>query len=59
MKRMGAKAKAIIVPECNMGQMIFEVERVAKCSGPVVGVNKVGGVPIYPGEILQKIEELA
>lgn len=57
-RELGKRVKAIIVPEANLGQLIFEVERVAKCAGPVVGVQKVGGVPIYPDEILSKIEEL-
>jgi len=59
MAELGKKAKGIVVPEANLGQLIYEVERVAKCDGPVVGVQKVGGVPIYPDEILSKIEELA
>ena len=58
-RKLGAQVKGIIVPEANLGQMIYEVERVAKCDGPVVGVQKVGGIPIYPGEILDKKEELA
>jgi len=58
-RNLGQKVKCMIVPEANLGQMIYEVERVASCSGPVVGVNRIGGVPIYPGEILRKIEEFA
>ncbi len=58
-RRLGQRIKAMIVPEANLGQMIYEVERVAGCNGPVVGVNKIGGVPIYPGEILTRIEEFA
>jgi len=51
--------KGIIVAEANLGQIIFEVERHARNGIPVVGVQKVGGVPIYPAEILTKIEELS
>ncbi len=58
-RELAQKAKAVIVPECNLGQIIYEVERVAHCNCPVIGVNKVGGVPIYPREILAKIEEVA
>ncbi len=58
-RKLDQHVKAIVVPEANLGQMIYEVERIAGCNGPVVGVNKVGGVPIYPGEILSKIEEVA
>ena len=59
-RRLAEKAnKGIIVPEANLGQLIYEVERVVAGRCPVAGVNKVGGVPIYPGEIFEKIEELA
>lgn len=49
--------KTIIVPEANLGQLIYEVQRVTKGNSEVVGVNKVGGVPIYPGEVFDKIVE--
>ncbi|MDP8229023.1 MAG: 2-oxoacid:acceptor oxidoreductase subunit alpha, partial [Candidatus Electryoneaceae bacterium] len=39
--KLGSQVKAIVVPEASLGQMIFEIERVAHCKGPVVGVNKV------------------
>lgn len=58
-KELSQRVKGIVVPEANLGQLIHEVERVADCNSPIVGVNKVGGVPIYPVEILTKIEELA
>lgn len=59
-QRLSQKAlKGIIVPEANLGQLIYEVQRTAGCKTKVVGVNKVGGVPIYPREVLTKIEELA
>jgi len=58
-RKLGKQVKAIVVPECNLGQMLYEVERVARCQGPVVGVHRLGGVPIYPGEILDKLEEVA
>ncbi len=59
LRRMSEKVKGIVVPEANLGQMVYEVERIAKCSGPVASVTKVGGIPIYPREILEKIEELS
>ncbi len=58
-RKMMRKVKAVIVPEANLGQLIHEVQRVANHDIKIVGINKVGGVPIYPGEILAKIEELA
>lgn len=51
-------SKGFIVPEANLGQLIFEIDRLSDGKCPVVGVNKVGGVPIYPSEIMEKIEEL-
>lgn len=50
------KAKAVIVPEMNLGQVAGEVQRVA-CR-PVTGVNKYNGLGITPGEILARIEEV-
>jgi 2-oxoglutarate ferredoxin oxidoreductase subunit alpha len=50
--------KGAIVPEMNLGQMRVEVERVFGPDMPVYGVNRVGGVPIEPEEIYQKIMEI-
>jgi 2-oxoglutarate ferredoxin oxidoreductase subunit alpha len=47
----------IIVAEVNAGQMAREVERHAR--KPVYKVNRLGGEPIHPDEILRKIEEVA
>jgi 2-oxoglutarate ferredoxin oxidoreductase subunit alpha len=46
----------LIVPEVNAGQMAREVERWAK--RPVHRVNRLGGEPIHPEEIMRKIEEV-
>ncbi len=56
---LAARVKAFIVPEVNLGQIILEVERAAHRDMPIVGVNRVGGVPIPPHEILDKIKEVA
>ena len=53
------KVKTIIVPEMNMGMMSLEVERASKNNCRVVGVNRVDGEPINPGQILNKIKEVA
>ncbi|MPM98357.1 hypothetical protein SDC9_145543 [bioreactor metagenome] len=50
-------AKAVIVPEMNLGQMAGEIEKAVKVS--VIGVNRVDSLIITPGEILAKIEEVA
>jgi len=56
---LAQQVKAFIVPEVNLGQMILEVERAAHKDMPIVGVNRVGGVPIAPYEILDKIKEIS
>jgi len=58
-RELAARVKAFVVPEVNLGQMILEVERAAHRDLPLVGVNRVGGVPIPPNEILSKIKEVA
>lgn len=50
--------KGVIVAEANLGQLIYEVQRHCPKEN-THGVNKVGGVPIFPAEILSKIEGLA
>lgn len=52
-------ARAIIVPEMNMGQYVHPV-REACCGGKaaVFSLPKVGGEPFSSGEILEKIREV-
>lgn len=52
-------ARAIIVPEMNMGQYVHPV-REAACEGKaeVLSLPKVGGEPFSSGEILEKIREV-
>lgn len=50
------QAHTIIFPELNLGQLIGEVERVARNETNVVGVNRVTGEMITPSEILDKIK---
>ncbi|QAT48367.1 2-oxoacid:acceptor oxidoreductase subunit alpha [Caproiciproducens sp. NJN-50] len=53
------RAKAVIVPELNLGQYI-DVIRLRNSRGiPVVGVNRVDGRPIEPADITAKIEEVS
>lgn len=56
---LAQRVKAFVVPEVNLGQMILEVERVSHRDMPIVGINHVGGVPIPPYEIFNKIKEVA
>ena len=52
-------AKAVFVPEMNLGQFIQEVQNRNRRNIPVVGINRVDSYPILPVEILNKIEEVA
>ena len=46
------KAKRILVPEMNAGQIVLEVERIVG-RDRVTGINRVDGVAISPADILQ------
>ena len=48
----------IIVPEMNLGQMVYEVERVVAGNANVHLIGKIGGVLHKPEEILAKIIEI-
>lgn len=50
-------AKAVIVPELNLGQYIDEVHKRNERNIPVIGVNRIDGQPIFPKEIFKAIEE--
>lgn len=52
-------AKAVFVPELNLGQYISEVQKRNPRNIPVIGVNKTNSKPIFPAEILEKIKEVA
>lgn len=52
-----AKAKALFVPELNLGQLIGEVQKRNPRNLPVVGINRVDSYSIHPQEILNQIKE--
>jgi len=53
---MAQNCKAIIVPEMNLKEVFYEVERAAHGAAPVVSVNKVGGGEmITPEELTAEI----
>ncbi len=56
MKKAAKTAKNIIVVEMNLGQMVYEVERVAKCHAEVSLLPKIGGEMHQPDDILREIE---
>lgn len=54
--KLAEKADKIIVPELNLGQIYYEVERAAKELAKVIPLNKIGGGElITPEELLAKI----
>ncbi len=58
-KRMAKRAKTIIVPEMNLGQLCHEVERAANGEAPITSMNKIGGGElITPEELLAKVAEV-
>jgi 2-oxoglutarate ferredoxin oxidoreductase subunit alpha len=56
-KELAAKVKAIIVPEMNYGQMVFEVERCAAGQCKTVLVPHGGGTVHNPEDIYHAIRE--
>jgi len=55
-RNMAKKVKVIVVPELNMREVFYEVERVVHGAVPVVPVNKIGGGEmITPEELLEEI----
>ena len=58
LKRFSMKSSLIIVPEMNLGQIVYDVYQV-KDRMNVYPYNKVGGgIPIYPDEIVKYAEEV-
>ena len=55
-REMGETAKKIVVPELNMRELFYEVERIVHGAAPVFSVNKVGGGEmITPEELLAEV----
>jgi len=53
---MAQNVKMLFVPEMNLGQIFYEVERAVHCTVPVVPVNKIGGGEmITPEELLRQV----
>ncbi len=52
-------ARVVIVPELNLGQVVYDVRIVAGDDTVVVPINKVGGgVPIYACEIVEEAQKV-
>lgn len=50
--------QSILVPEANLGQLVWEVERINRGRLPVHTLQKVDGTPVTPEEIAQQIREV-
>jgi 2-oxoglutarate ferredoxin oxidoreductase subunit alpha len=54
--KFASGVKAVVVPELNMRELFYEVDRVVHGAAPVVPLNKVGGGEmITPEELLAEI----
>jgi 2-oxoglutarate ferredoxin oxidoreductase subunit alpha len=57
-RRLSEKARIILVPELNNGQIVGEVERSAVGGCEVVGLNRVDGGLITPEQIFARLQEV-
>lgn len=57
-RALAEQVDTIIVPEMNMGQLRLEVERVVAGRAKVLGLSRIDGEMITPGEILARIGEV-
>jgi 2-oxoglutarate ferredoxin oxidoreductase subunit alpha len=56
-RELASKVKAFVVPELNLGQMVYEVERVAGGKASITHVPHAGGTVHDPKEIYAAIRE--
>jgi 2-oxoglutarate ferredoxin oxidoreductase subunit alpha len=56
---LAGRVKAFVVPEINLGQMVYEVERAAAGKAAVIPVSHAGGSVHNPDAILKAIVEAA
>ena len=54
-----SRAKGVVVPEMNLGQIQGEVRKLCPGNIPLFGVNRLDSLMITPYEILAKLEEAA
>ncbi len=54
-EELSRQVKAIIVPEMNLGQIVYEVERVVQGRCEVKGVLRADTEPIKPAQIIESI----
>jgi 2-oxoglutarate ferredoxin oxidoreductase subunit alpha len=59
LREAAARARVVLVPEMNAGQLVLEVERLVDDRKKVVGLHRIDGEPITPDDISTRIRELA
>ena len=59
LREAAARARRVLVPEMNTGQLVLEVERLTDDRNKVVGLHRIDGEPITPDQISARIRELA
>ena len=58
LREMAASCRAVLVPEMNAGQLVYEVERITGSLADVSGLNRYDGESILPSEIVASCREL-
>jgi 2-oxoglutarate ferredoxin oxidoreductase subunit alpha len=57
-QELASRVRSILVPEMNLGQMTHEVERLACGQAEVRPLNRIDGLSITPGEIIDALKEM-
>ncbi len=58
-RRLAGRVHTIVVPELNLGQIRYEVERLSAGRARVQGINRADGLHIAPEQILAVIQQVA
>ena len=57
LRKAAKKAKSIIVPEMNLGQLYHKVREAVGYNAEVVKLSKIGGIMHSPQEIVAALKE--
>lgn len=57
-KALGKQVNKILVAEMNLGQYVYEVERIVKSDAEVHHIGRANGEVLTPGEIVSKVMEV-
>ena len=57
LEKLAGQVKALVVAEMNLGQVIYEVDRLVRGRARIIACQKVSGEPIHPDEILAALRE--